>query len=295
MSIGQHQECFLAVLLAALGMGILLGHELAVPMGFGIALLIVALAAGIALLRRQSEYTWLAFAVLFFALGLVRFAAAWQLPASDISHWAREQVVVTGTLTEAPRIRKDPQGKWKIRYTLEAASVKNGDTQQRASGRLYVYAGGELAKKEAAHLRIGDEVQARGKVLSPHNYQDPGQIDTVMLLRSDGITASCSAGKAGVKVTAVEPQGMDGLWLCVQRWLVTVRQHYARRMAEVMPREDAAAIFAMLFGGYNGIRPELVEAFTCSRLWRQGWGRCCICRASSRRCWWCWSSRSTVC
>ena len=29
-----------------------------------------------------------------------------------------------------------------------------------------------------------------------------------------------------------------------------------------MPREDAAAIFAMLFGGYGGIRPELLEAFT---------------------------------
>ena len=255
MSIGQHQECFLAVLLAALGMGILLGHELAVPMGFGIALLIVALAAGIALLRRQSEYTWLAFAVLFFALGLVRFAAAWQLPASDISHWAREQVVVTGTLTEAPRIRKDPQGKWKIRYTLEAASVKNGDTQQRASGRLYVYAGGELAKKEAAHLRIGDEVQARGKVLSPHNYQDPGQMDSVMLLRCDGITASLAAGKAGVKAVPQDTAHFS-------RWLTGVRTHYRERMEEVMPASDAAMIFAMLFGGYEGVPQELVDAFT---------------------------------
>ena len=29
-----------------------------------------------------------------------------------------------------------------------------------------------------------------------------------------------------------------------------------------MPRTDAAAIFAMLFGGYEGIRPELLESFT---------------------------------
>ncbi len=29
-----------------------------------------------------------------------------------------------------------------------------------------------------------------------------------------------------------------------------------------MPKEDAAAIFAMLFGGYGGLQPELLEAFT---------------------------------
>ena len=33
-------------------------------------------------------------------------------------------------------------------------------------------------------------------------------------------------------------------------------------MTAVMPPADAAAVFAMLFGGYAGIRPELLEAFT---------------------------------
>ena len=31
-----------------------------------------------------------------------------------------------------------------------------------------------------------------------------------------------------------------------------------------MPKTDAAAIFAMLFGGYDGIRPELLESFTAT-------------------------------
>lgn len=31
-----------------------------------------------------------------------------------------------------------------------------------------------------------------------------------------------------------------------------------------MPQEDAAALFAMLFGGYGGIKPELLEAFTAT-------------------------------
>ena len=41
-----------------------------------------------------------------------------------------------------------------------------------------------------------------------------------------------------------------------------MRAHYLERMSAIMPRTDAAAIFAMLFGGYEGIRPELLESFT---------------------------------
>ena len=33
-----------------------------------------------------------------------------------------------------------------------------------------------------------------------------------------------------------------------------------------MPKEDAAAIFAMLFGGYGGLQPELLDAFTATGL-----------------------------
>ena len=46
------------------------------------------------------------------------------------------------------------------------------------------------------------------------------------------------------------------------RWAAELRAHYLERMSAIMPRTDAAAIFAMLFGGYEGIRPELLESFT---------------------------------
>ena len=46
------------------------------------------------------------------------------------------------------------------------------------------------------------------------------------------------------------------------RWAAELRAHYLERMSAIMPRTDAVAIFAMLFGGYEGIRPELLESFT---------------------------------
>ena len=41
-----------------------------------------------------------------------------------------------------------------------------------------------------------------------------------------------------------------------------IRTHYLAHMRAVMPQTDAAAIFAMLFGGYEGIDPALLEAYT---------------------------------
>ena len=285
MGIGQHQEEFLAALLLALAGGIWLARSVGLPLWLLGMVLAGSLVLALWLLRRTSRYTWLAFLVLFAALGALRFTAVWQLPADDISHWQKQTVQVAGTLREEPRVSRDAQGQWHVRYTLDVAQVQlkgtrpvkdgtqaTGSAQtvgtaqsteaQRASGGLYVYATGEQAKKQAAGVRLGDRVQAQGKIRSPHGYQDPGQIDTVMLLRSDGITAACAAGKAGVKVTPQEPAGVAGLWTTWQRWLVQVRAHYRERMYEVMPQTDAAAIFAMLFGGYAGIKPELVAAFT---------------------------------
>ena len=285
MGIGQHQEEFLAALLLALAGGIWLARSVGLPLWLLGMVLAGSLVLALWLLRRTSRYTWLAFLVLFAALGALRFTAVWQLPADDISHWQKQTVQVAGTLREEPRVSRDAQGQWHVRYTLDVAQVQlkgtrpvkdgtqaTGSAQtvgtaqsteaQRASGGLYVYATGEQAKKQAAGVRLGDRVQAQGKIRSPHGYQDPGQIDTVMLLRSDGITAACAAGKAGVKVTPQEPGGVAGLWTTGQRWLVQVRAHYRERMYEVMPQTDAAAIFAMLFGGYAGIKPELVAAFT---------------------------------
>ena len=35
-------------------------------------------------------------------------------------------------------------------------------------------------------------------------------------------------------------------------------------MASAMPKSDAAALFALLFNGYEGIRPELTAAFVAT-------------------------------
>lgn len=252
---GQNPQLFLAGCLGTLCLGIKLaavgkvsasGGLLA---GWGFFLLL-----SIWLASRKSRQAWAAVFSMFFLLGMLRFVLADALPASDISHWARQEVKVTGTLREEPRVTVDQAGQRKIRYTIEAEKVRQSGEEQIASGGLYIYcrAGNE---GEVPVVRIGDKLTAAGKVRTPHGYQNPGQLDTEGLLRAQGITASLSAGKRGVKIEA-----QDGF--AFARWTADIRAHYRARMAEAMPKEDAAAIFAMLFGGYDGIRPELLESFT---------------------------------
>ncbi len=252
MKIGQHQKVFLAGLLIALGAGIGCASLLTLPMGIVLSLLVMPLLLSVYGCCRAQTWTWLAFVLAFFFVGFLRFMVADNLPEQDISHWAKETVKIEGTLREVPRLTEDNQGRKKQRYLLDVTKVKQqGQEWQAASGGLYVYA----SEREAPEVRIGDKVTAAGKVRSPHGYQNPGQLDTKMLLKSQGISASLSAGKQGIKVMPVDTAAFA-------RKLAEVRRHYRDSMEQVMPKSDAAAIFAMLFGGYDGLKPELVDSFT---------------------------------
>ena len=254
MKLGQQQLCFLNILLLALGAGIWLASVFSIPLFFWSGCLIGLLMTAGIFLWRGSRKAGAVFVLLFFALGGLRFTAASLLPADDISRYAGEEVRLSGTLREAPRQIEDGVGGMKLRYTVAAEELATPAGMQPASGSLYVYA--NLAAGQAApEARIGDRILASGTIKKIRGYQNPGRIDTVRAARARGLTARLSAGKRGVQVTA-----QNRLWF--GRRMEEIRAHYLAGMQAVMPAGDAAAIFAMLFGGYDGIRPELLEAFT---------------------------------
>ena len=262
MKMGQYQLSFLSGLLVAFGLGSCCSAWLHISftesLPYLMVLLLVAAFASGFLVLRQSERTWIAFVGLFFMLGIFRFAAAYELPAHDISYMAGQEGRITGTIAEPPRVTRDADGVQHIRYTVAAQTVLQTHEERTAHGKLYVYTRTDGAE-DTPHGVIGDVITAEGKIRRPHGYQNPGQIDTVFLLRCDGITARLFARENDIKIVPNEEPTRAQSFL---HWAADVRAHYLNRMAEVMPRSDAAAIFAMLFGGYDGIRPELLEAFT---------------------------------
>ena len=218
---------------------------------FGIvsaALLAMLLGAGITA-RHNANYAAILFAAAFFLLGALRFLAADTVAADDISRFAGQEVTVTGTVRNEPQIFSRADGAT-VRYTVDVKSIARNGQRQKATGGMFV---STTAKENMA--RIGDAITVTGAVRLPTGYKNPGQIDRRMFLKSQGITARMSTGKRPVKI---EPT--DGFY--PTRFAAAIRTHYRQALAQAMPEEDAAAVFAMLFGGYVGIKEDLLDAFS---------------------------------
>ena len=253
---GQQQETFLNCLLALVAAGIFVASIYPISSNITIYITLASFVAAIALLYRESRATFIPFCVLFFMLGVVRYQAVDNLPTNDISNFAGSEVRVTGTIREQPRIRLNADDTYSVLYTVDVESVTKSQEELTVTGGLNINARYKSQHAIPTAL-IGYKISAYGTIRNPINYNNPGQLDIVTMLKSNGITASLSAGRAGVEIKYVE----GSLWTKFLRKMAAIREHYKDSMRQVMSNEDAAAIFAMLFGGYEGLKPELTESF----------------------------------
>ena len=250
-------NAFLNFLLMAMSFGILFAENFNLSARFLIETFLELMIAGIILTWRKKNLTaWIICPIIFFTLGGLRFIAVDNLPPDDISKFAGRQIFLVGTVREEPQIKILPNDLKQVRFVVDAQAIKASGAEEKISGGLiltyYPKAGEEIPT-----ARIGDKISAGGNLKLLTNYNNPGQIDGVTRMKANGITARLSAGKMGISVEEVD----GGLWIKFLRSVAAIREHYRESMEGVMAREDAAAIFAMLFGGYAGLNPELVEDF----------------------------------
>lgn len=248
---------FLNVLLASMAAGVLFVENFNRSPRFLITTC-AALTIGAIVLtwRRKNLTARIIFPIIFFTIGGLRFFAVDTLPPNDISKFAGDNVQITGEIREEPQIKTLPNDLTQVRFVVDAESIKTrGATEKICGGLILTYY--PRAGEELPTARIGDKISAGGNLKFLSNYNNPGQIDTVTRMKATGITARLSAGKQGISIEQVD----GGLWTKFLRLVAAIREHYRESMASVMSREDAAAIFAMLFGGYAGLNPELVEDF----------------------------------
>ncbi len=248
---------FLNWLLAALAAGIIVTEYFQPPVRMLLEICAAAVFIGIIITWKKnfSVTAKIIFPIIFFALGAVRFFSVDTLPPNDISKFEGQRLAVTGIVREEPTTKFMPNNLYQQRLIVDVESVKIKGGDVPTSGALILTAYNSDGVFESA--RIGDKVSAEGNLKLLTNYKNPGQIDGVTRMKSDGITARMSAGKGGIEIESVE----GSLWTKFLRLVAAIRQHYRDAMESVMSSEDAAAIFAMLFGGYAGLNVELVEDF----------------------------------
>ena len=281
--IGQHPKCFINSLLLLFAGSIVIAHSMALHVSYHLlALLLLAMVAVILMLLKYKP-GWVFLGVMVFAslLGFCRYSIAMYEPADSISTCYGQEGKLEGFIEGEPAITIGDDGQLHIKYVVQVQSFNMQQKKQQVTGKLMVYATakslasqlpaagsdsgeakGQQTEQEKEKIynkigRSGDKIICSGKVRELHDYQNPGHIDMVMTRRSQGITAQLIASSYSLQI---QPKKADFF----TRLSGDVRQHYHNAMAEAMPPKDAAAIFAMLFGGYQGIKEELLESFTAT-------------------------------
>ena len=282
MKYGQHPKAFVNMLLAGLVAGILLADAMKFQPYQGAFFLSVLLflVAGAVLIKKEHKMAWLCLWLGLILLGAGRYYLAINIEENNIIKLAGQQVKLQGKLVEPPSVTRDEKGKLHLQYVVEVEKAwqgsKYGKAGQVMQGKLLVYGGEESLKKspqqgknkatdleddtvvesiEGIYGQVGDGVQLVGRISEFHDYGNPGRMNTVMSNKAKGICGRAMISKYSL---VIEPRQEKSL----ARLAEQVRNKYEAYMAQAMPKQDAAAIFAMLFGGYQGIRPELLEAFT---------------------------------
>ncbi|SDF75022.1 DNA internalization-related competence protein ComEC/Rec2 [Sporolituus thermophilus] len=202
--------------------------------------------------RSPARAAWL-LAGLFFVAGIVRFLHADMLPANDISRYAGNSVVLSGMVAEPPRVTPVGDDQVKVRYRLETESVQTEQDCKTVRGGIIVTVRQPANQKVAGY---GDKITVSGIIAAPRGYQNPGAADWAAALKRQGITAILlSPGK--VVVTPAPALSWHGR---LHAW----RQALKGQIAAALPPGDAAILTGLVFGGYEGIKKEVIADFAAT-------------------------------
>ncbi|MBP2632696.1 MAG: internalization-related competence protein ComEC/Rec2 [Firmicutes bacterium] len=250
----NHPLIFINCLVGAFVLGIFCVGQIVLSLSFVYGVIVVLFFSSIIFLYRNDKRVNYSVIALFFLLGFLRCTHDLMLSPNDISHEIGRVVHITGRIVDTPRIKVIDEDKVSIRYVVEAKKVEFYHQQKTVNGKVLIH----IAQKSRLPIAVyGDQVTILGEVQSLHGYNNPGLIDSVAMLKRQGITAKLKAEKNSAVVRQNEESNF-------RRTIDKLRGKILIAMENVMPKQDAAAVFAMLFGGYGGIKPELVAAFTAT-------------------------------
>ena len=246
---------FVNCLAAAALAGMWLASRFDFPV-FGLVVF-VSLAAACALwaIYRRTSYTGAMLVLLFLCVGAVRFTHENTPSVYDVSRYAGQTLTVYGRICEVPRTYVINEKKMSVRYVVDVGKVELAGGQiLDGAGKMIVSSRQDRSVKTGWP---GGAISVRGQVEKLHGFNNPGLIDTVAALKRSGVVARLNADAGTVRLT----DEAENSWRVSLHFM---REKVLLTMQRVMPEGEAAMLFGILFGGYEGIEPEIVEAFSAT-------------------------------
>ena len=165
----------------------------------------------------------------------------------------QDEIEVTGHVIREGLVRDSPYGGRQESVDVEGEQLRAGDRvlNEAVGIRLTVFSRKseeEEARATGAESPLpvyayGEELQFAGKLRLPRNYRDPGAMDLVGYLASQGIRLTGSAHAGDVQVLA----GFTGSR--VGRWRSRARRSVLEHIMLLWPGEPGALMQAALIGG----------------------------------------------
>ena len=218
---------------------------------------LIAFVAALVFFRKNAHVACPFALIASAALGAFYLQAydAAQITPPDLQAFAtgEGQVVVTGQVVREGLVRDSPYGgkQESIDLETEELSTERKTSDAKVGIRLTIYSReSEEAAAEASGgespLRVytyGERLRFSAKLRLPRNYGNPGALDLVGYLASQGIRLTGSARASEVEVLPGFVGTRIGLWRA------RARRSILGRIQELWPGERGALMQAMLIGG----------------------------------------------
>lgn len=248
----------LLVLLFFFAVGIWLRSGMALPMvSGGVLLVATVLVSGWYVRQQRPRAAWGFLCVALCIFGMLRAGQAATLAGDDISRFSGRQGTITAIVDEVPQSKPATEGQVTVKYVLavqQAVWDQADNVVQPVSGRMLVTIRQTADAPRAAYQ---DCVQLRGTVSTLQGYNNPGVYDSVAAQRRQQITARLSGSPA---LQLLQPAQGFSWQAAAGQWRTQLAQH----MDAVMPPADSAMLQAVLFGGYAGIKKEVLQDFAAT-------------------------------
>ncbi len=254
---GQYPLLFLNCLICIYSLGIYTAEISTLPYKYLFLLLIVNFLIAIYATHKKYQWTFILYVTIFMLLGLLRGTQAFSLPTDSIAQYDNQTVTVEGIIDESPRLRQDNEGNYRLTYVVDTAKVTCAGNAKRVSGKIYLYKKvATLQEVQDINAQVNDTVSTTGKIRLVNGYHNPGLIDRELMAKQQGIYATLTAGKSSIVIMHKDDS------FSIKRYSEKIRASILSSLQRAMPESEASLLFAMIFGGYNNIAPELLEAFT---------------------------------
>ena len=215
-------------------------------------LIIVNLILAFYFTLRKHKLTFLLYLILFFLLGVMRYLSFTFITDDNIKNYDNQEITLTGIICQMPKIRQDSASIYHLTYVVDTKSIKQKE-EKPTTGKVYLY---QKQKNLTNLAKINDTISATGTIRLIQNYHNPNLVDRELSAQEEGIYATFSIGKQNLKILNTSDK------FSLQEFCYQIEQSFLQSMYQAMPENDANMIFAMLFGVYNNIEKNILEAYS---------------------------------